>query len=99
MINAILNGLLSFAINMINLLLTPIDSIISSSLPDFAEVLTSFNGFIDSIIGFFPWILSWFHIPIFLLTFVCSYLIAKLSISIVVHEGKILLAWYRKLVP
>lgn len=99
MINGILNGLLNFAISLISVLLAPIDTVITNALPSFSDALVAFGDFIDSVIGFFPWILSWFHIPGTLLVFVCSYLVAKLSISLVVHEGKVLLAWYRKLMP
>ena len=99
MINAILNGILDFVFSLISILLSPIDALISSTIPSFSQVLTDFGSFISTILGFIPWILSWFNIPIALLTFVAYYFIAKLSISIVVHEIKVALAWYRKLVP
>lgn len=99
MINAILNGLLDFVISLISVLLAPIDLLITNNIPAFADILQSFGDFISTILGFIPWILSWFHIPGALIAFVCTYFIAKLTISIVVHEVKLTLAWYRKLVP
>lgn len=99
MINAILNGLFSFLITIVTALLSPIDSFISANLPDFNNVLSYFGSFIDSVIGFFPWILSWFHIPGALLVFVASYYIFKLSSSAAISIVKLVLAWYRKLMP
>lgn len=82
-----------------NTLLAPIDTLINTYLPSFSAVLQNFSSFINTILGFFPWILSWFHIPTLLLEFVVGYYIAKLTISVAVHELKIILAWYRKLMP
>lgn len=99
MINGILNGIFNFVFSLISIILLPIDTLISSAFPSFSEVLTSFGNFVTNILGVIPWVLSWFNIPISLLAFVCYYVIAKMTTSVAVHEIKLLLAWYRKLVP
>lgn len=99
MINGILNGILNFVFGLISILLTPIDTLISSSFPSFTQILTDFGNFITQILGVIPWVLSWFNIPVALLAFVAYYAISKITVSIVVHEIKLILAWYRKLVP
>ena len=99
MINGILNGLFSFVFTIISVILAPIDAVISSAFPSFSDILTSFGAFITQILGVIPWVLSWFHIPAFLLAFISLYLIAKLTTSLAIHEVKLLLAWYRKLMP
>lgn len=99
MINAILNGLFNFLTSIITVLLSPIDTFITNNLPDFSNVLASFSNFIDEVIGFFPWILSWFHIPGTLLIFVVGYYVFKLSSSAAISVLKLVLAWYRKLMP
>lgn len=99
LINAILNGFLNLVITLVGILLYPIDYAINSTFPSFTEVLTGFGNFLDQILLSIPWILSWFHIPQFLLAFICSYFIGKLTVSLVVHELKIALAWYRKIMP
>ena len=73
MINAILNGLLNAVFALISILLAPIDAVISSALPSFSEVLTSFGNFITQILGVIPWVLSWFNIPVALLAFISYY--------------------------
>lgn len=99
MINSILKGLLSFIISLISVVMAPLDSALNTLLPQFSDVLTMFGNFIDRILSIIPWALSWFNIPIALLSFVCAYLIAKITISSMVHEVKLALAWYRKLMP
>lgn len=99
MINGILNGLLNFVISLVGVLLMPIDTVINSTLPQFSDLLTQFGSLIDKVLEVIPWVLSWFHIPGFFIIFICQYLIFKLTASVIVHEGKIILAWYRKLMP
>ena len=99
MINGILNGLLNFVIFIIGVLVSPIDSLINSTLPQFSDLLTNFGSLIDKLLEVIPWVLSWFHIPGYFIVFICSYLIAKLTMSVVVHEIKLILAWYRKIMP
>lgn len=99
MINAIIRGLLHFIIAMISLLMAPLDNALNTLLPSFSDALTLFGNFIDRILSIIPWALSWFNIPVALLTFVCAYLVSKITISTMVHEIKLALAWYRKLMP
>lgn len=99
MVNALLKGLLNFIISLISVVMAPLDTALNTLLPSFSDVLTLFGNFIDRILSIIPWALSWFHIPTALLSFVCLYLIAKITISVGVHEIKLALAWYRKLMP
>lgn len=99
MINKILQGMLSFIISLVSVLMAPLDSALNTILPQFSDVLTMFGNFIDRILSIIPWVLSWFNIPVALLTFVCAYIVAKITISMGVHEIKLALAWYRKLMP
>lgn len=99
MINKILQGMLSFIISLVSVLMAPLDSALNTLLPQFSDVLTMFGNFIDRILSIIPWVLSWFNIPVALLTFVCAYIVAKITISMGVHELKLALAWYRKLMP
>lgn len=99
MINGILNGIFNFVFSLISTLLSPIDTLISSAFPSFSDILTSFGTFITNVLGVIPWVLSWFNIPMALLSFISYYFIAKLTTSVAIHEIKLILAWYRKLVP
>lgn len=99
MINKFLLGLMSFIVSIISVVTAPIDTALNTLLPQFSDVLQMFSDFIDRILAIIPWALSWFHIPYGLISFVCLYLIAKITVSMGVHEIKLALAWYRKLMP
>lgn len=99
MVNAFLNGLFNLIISIVEVLLLPIDTILNNTLPQFSEVLGLFSNFLNYILSFIPWGLSWFNIPTFVLTFVVLYIIAKLTISSAVHIIKLALAWWRTLMP
>lgn len=97
MINAIVNGVLSFVSGLLTMLLSPIDTLIETALPDFSNVLSDFSLFIDEILGIIPWVLSWFNIPMYLLTLALTWLISKLLLLLGTHTFKIMLAWWRTL--
>lgn len=98
MINSILNGLIEFFTTLLNILLLPLDTAIQTFLPDFSDVLSLFNDFVDQVLGFFPWILSWFNIPDLVLTLAVGWIIGKISISIAVYTIKLVVAWWDRLV-
>lgn len=97
MINAIINGVLSFVSGLLSLILAPIDVLIETAIPSFADVLDSFGSFIDQILGIIPWVLSWFNIPMALLTMTLVWLISKIGLLLATHTTKIILAWWRTL--
>lgn len=97
MINAIINGVLSFVNGLLGLILAPVDTLISQFLPDFSQVLTDFGYFIDEILGIIPWVLSWFNIPMALLTLALVWAISKIGLLLGTHMLKVTLAWWRTL--
>lgn len=97
LINAIINGVLSFVSGLLSLVLLPIDTLISQYLPDFSEVLANFGLFIDEILGIIPWVLSWFNIPFALLQLVLGWAISKILLLLGTHIFKLTLAWWRTL--
>lgn len=99
MFNALLKGIFNMVIGLVQTLLSPIDLLLANTLPAFNQVLVGFGNFLTYILRFIPWVLSWFHIPTFLLTFLVYYIIAKITISQAIHLVKLALAWWRTLVP
>lgn len=49
MINAIISGILKFIGNVIGILYTPIDLVISNAFPDFANSVSTFNTMLDTL--------------------------------------------------
>lgn len=99
MINAILKGIFKLVISLVNILLTPIDTLINSVFPGISNVLNTVSDFFGQILGFIPYILSWFHLPDYFITFVIGYWVFKLSVPIVVHTVKLAIKWYDKIKP
>lgn len=97
MVNAIINGILNLIQVLVTIVLLPLDTLISSALPSFNDVLGLVQDFITTIVGFIPWILSWFNFPMVILTYISLYFVFKLSMSITTHGIKLALAWWDKL--
>lgn len=97
MVNAFLNGVFNLVIGLVNVILLPLDTLIQTTIPGFSEVLNYVENLITMLLGFFPWILSWFNIPLVVLTWVASYYIAKFTLTLLIHPIKLALAWWRTL--
>lgn len=99
MVNALLNGIFNLVIGLVNTLLLPLDTLIQTTIPGFSQVLGYVENLITLLVGFIPWILSWFNFPIVVLTWVASFYIAKFTLTLFVHPIKLALAWWRTLKP
>lgn len=99
MINKILKGIFSVVIGLVSTILSPIETLIETYVPQLNDIFTLFASFLNMISSFMTWILSWFNIPTGLFTSVVLIVIAKLTISKLVHIVKIALAWWRTLIP
>ena len=54
MIDTILNAVFSFIINLVNLLLTPIDALIETFLPDLSQAVSSVSSFLNVLSHMLP---------------------------------------------
>ena len=99
MINALLKGLFSIIISLVNLLLTPIDAAISAALPAVSDALSAVSGFFTWICSFIPYIISWLHLPQWFITFVIGYWTFKLTVPLAIHTVKLAISWYDKIKP
>lgn len=97
MINALLTGLFDIIISLVNVLLSPIDALISSAFPDIANGLNYVSAFFDYVCSIVPWAMSWFAFPATLIQFFIAYWTFKLTIPLAVHTVKLAIAWYDKI--
>lgn len=51
MIKAIINGIMSLVTNIIDIVLLPINSLISGIFPDFSSAISTFNNFVTNYVG------------------------------------------------
>lgn len=99
MINSLLKGIFSLIISLVNLLLGPLDALINNALPSVATGLEYVKIFIDFILGFIPWICSWFNFPPQFLSLLIGYYTFKLTVPLAVHTIKLAISWYDKIKP
>lgn len=96
MINAIIKGIFKLIMGLVNLLLLPIDALITQFLPDVASALNHVNDFFDLIGSYLPWVISYTGLSdlmspvILIITFI-------LTVPLMVKTIKLALKWYNKL--
>ena len=97
--DALLKGIMSFVIGIINLTMAPIDTMITNYFPVFTNILNHFQGFIDWAIQFFGWCLSWLNIPYFIIYFACMFVVADVLVRLFMAPIKLGLKWWHIIAP
>lgn len=99
MIGKIISGLFSFVIGLINLLLAPIDALILAGLPDVASALSSVTDFFSFITNGLSWAIGFSLLPPVALQLISMYFGFLLVFPVGLASLKLILAWYRKIMP
>lgn len=99
MINKLLMGVFKIIISLVNLLLTPIDTLISQFLPGLDNAFTMIGNLVQQLCNIIPWVMSWLGVSSVVISLLVSYLTFKMSVPIVVHTVKLAIKWYDKLKP
>lgn len=99
MINKILMGIFSLIISLVDILLTPLDLIISNAFPTLDVGLSYVTGFYEWLCGLIPWAMSWFGLNTDIIGFYVAYITFELTVPLLVHTVKLCLSWYNKLKP
>lgn len=97
MIEGIIKGLFTFVINLINLLIVPLDLIIASALPSLSNILNYISEFFNYISNFIPWVVSYLGLPTEVLNIIVAYFVFKITVPITVASIKIAIKWYNAL--
>lgn len=97
MINAILTGVFSLVISLINVILAPIDLLINNLLPDIALLFTYVNNLIDFLIESVRWGVSWTGLKPELISIFVAIKIFKVNSSLLTHAVKTAIDWYNSL--
>lgn len=99
MINAILSGIFSLIIGLVNLILVPIDAIIEKALPSVADGLDMVANFFAWVSGLIPWGISWFGFNSIVIGLFVAYMTFELTVPLTVHTIKLAIKWYNQLKP
>lgn len=97
MIKAIISGVFKLIISLVNIILSPIDILISQFLPGLDTALSYISNFFDYIGGIVPWVISYTGINQIVLNSIIDIYVFILTVPIMVHTIKLALAWYNKL--
>ena len=99
MINAILTGIISLIVGLVSLILSPIDNLIMSALPDLSNALTAIGSFLNLIAQGVGWAVSATGLSNETLSLIVMYFGFKLSAPLLFYMIKLAISWYDKLKP
>lgn len=99
MIQAILTGIFKLITNLVSLLLSPIDNLISSALPSLSSGINAVGQFLTYATSSIGWVLSVFGLPSECLSLIVLYFVFKLTVPLTVATIKLAIRWYDKLKP
>lgn len=99
MINAFLKGIIGLIVSLVSVILAPIDSLITSALPDLASALNAISGFLNVIQTGIAWAVSATGLSPLALQVIVMYFVFKLTAPMLFYMIKLALAWYNRLKP
>lgn len=97
MIGKIINGIMGFIISMVSILLSPIDSFISSNLPGLDSALGHINTFIDYIISIIGYVIDASMLTDVALGMVVLYYTFAIAATLFTSVVKLTIRWYNAL--
>lgn len=96
MIAKLILGLLNIIGRIVAIILSPIDLLVSSLLPDLSSVLVSIQTFLAMPGRFMSWIFSLLHVPNVVPTLIISYFVFKYAVVGAVAGTKLVITLYRR---
>jgi hypothetical protein len=99
MINAILTGIFKLIIGLVSIILTPIDTLITSVLPGLDNALTAVANFFTYIGSSIGWVISLTGLSSETLSLIVLYFTFKLTAPMLFYMIKLAISWYNKLKP
>ena len=99
MVKAIINGIFKLVMVLVNVLLLPIDQLISQLLPDVSACLNYISNFFDYIGNIVPWVISYLGVNEFVLNSSIAIITFILTVPLMVQAIKLAITWYDKIKP
>lgn len=97
MINSVITGIFNIIINLVNVILTPIDALIENSLPSLNSAISAIGELFALIGSSIGWGISLIGIPTECIQLIVLYYSFKLTVPIGFYIIKLAIAWYNKL--
>lgn len=99
MINAILKGIMSLIIGLVQLLLAPIDLAIKSALPDLSAALSAVGSYFDLALQNVGFAVSLTGLSSTAISLIVLYFTFKLTLPLTFSMIKLAIKWYDKIKP
>lgn len=99
MINKLLMGIFKLIIGLVSVILTPIDNLITTALPDLSGALDSIASFLNICTQSIGWVISLTGIPPLAINLIVLYFGFKLTAPMLFYMIKLAISWYNKLKP
>lgn len=99
MIKAIISGIFNLIIGLVSIILSPIDLLIATALPDLSTAFTSFGNLLHLIGNSVGWGVSLLGISQVALNIITMYYIFVLTYPMAIWMMKLAIQWYDKLKP
>lgn len=97
MIKAIIKGIFKLVLSLVNLILLPIDTLISNYLPSVSNAIDTVSSFFNWVASLIPWGISWFGLSSTTISLFVAYITFELTVPLLIHTVKLALQWYDKL--
>lgn len=99
MIKALLKGIIKLIIGLVTLILTPIDNLIESSLPQLSSGFTAIGNFLNIISSGIGWAISLTGLSSSAISLLVAYYAFTLTAPMLFYMIKLALSWYNRLKP
>lgn len=99
MINAILSGIMSLIIGLVNVLLAPIDLAVKAALPDLSSAISAVGSYFQLALDNVGFAVSLSGLSSTAISILVLYYTFKLTLPITFATIKLAIKWYDKLKP
>lgn len=99
MIKAIISGIMSLIISLVQVLLAPIDAVISSALPSLNNALIGIGNFLNMCSQSIGWGISLTGLSQDTISLIILYFTFKLTVPLLISAIKSAIKWYQALKP
>ncbi len=99
MINALLQGIFSLIIALVNIILSPIDLLINQFLPGLGTAFSYITNFFNYLGSVVSWVISYTGVSSELLTIIVDLIVFIYTVPYMIHAIKLALKWYNTLKP
>lgn len=93
-VGSIFNLVLNLVFLIVNAILLPFDAIINNVLPDVQNALNAIANFLDIVTQTIAWGISATGIPYWVIAFIASYFVMKLTLPLNIWAVKLAVKWY-----